>query len=112
MKFAIPAAVALTLAPFVLSGFHVTLLTEILIFALFAMSLDVQVGYARMFSFGHAAPYGVGAYAAAFALIHGVPLPFTLLISIVVVFALSVPVGWLCTRACVHCVPIRLRLTT
>lgn len=99
MKFAIPTAVVLALAPFLLSGFHVTLLTEILIFALFAMSLDVQVGYARLFSFGHAAPYGIGAYVAAFALLHGVPLPFALLISVLAVFALSVPIGWLCTRA-------------
>ncbi|MGW1419984.1 branched-chain amino acid ABC transporter permease [Bradyrhizobium manausense] len=100
MKYVIPIFVLLALAPFFVSGFHVTLLTEILIFALFAMSLDVQVGYARMFSFGHAAPYGVGAYVAAFSLVVGqLPLPVAILIAVAAVFILSIPVGWLCTRA-------------
>ncbi|WFU79227.1 branched-chain amino acid ABC transporter permease [Bradyrhizobium sp. CIAT3101] len=100
MKYAVPVVALLLSAPFFLPGFHVTLLTEILIFALFAMSLDVQVGYARMFSFGHAAPYGVGAYVAAFALVVGkLPLPIAILIAVVAVFILSIPIGWLCTRA-------------
>ena len=40
-----------------------TLLTEALILGLFAMSLDLMVGYTRLVSFGHAAAYGFGAYA-------------------------------------------------
>ena len=36
-----------------------------LIFAIFTMSLDLLVGYAGLPSFGHAAFYGVGAYACA-----------------------------------------------
>ncbi|MCK1513175.1 branched-chain amino acid ABC transporter permease [Bradyrhizobium sp. 190] len=100
MKYAFPLFSVLALAPLVLPGFHVTLLTEILIFALFAMSLDVQVGYARMFSFGHAAPYGVGAYVAAFALSSGnLPLPGAVLVAVIAVFILAIPIGWLCTRA-------------
>lgn len=90
----------LAAAPAVLLGYHVTLLTEILIAALFAMSLDLQVGYARMFSFGHAGPYGVGAYVTAFAMAYGHwPLPFAILTGVVVTAIISVPVGWLCTRA-------------
>jgi branched-chain amino acid transport system permease protein len=96
----IPLIAALAVAPAFVSGFHLTLLTEILIFALFAMSLDVQVGYAKMFSFGHAAPYGVSAYITAFSLLTlNLPLPLALLIGVLSAFLLAVPIGWLCTRA-------------
>ncbi|MGE0723724.1 MAG: branched-chain amino acid ABC transporter permease [Alphaproteobacteria bacterium] len=91
---------ALAAAPMALSGFHVGLLTELLILGLFAMSLDIQVGYARMVSFGHAGPYGVGAFAAAILMAKlGWPLPFAIAGAMIVTAALAVPVGWLCTRA-------------
>ncbi len=99
MKFAVPLAAAMVAAPFVLPGFQITLLTEILIFALFAMSLDVQLGYARMFSFGQVAPYGAGAYVAAFALVNGWSLPAAIVVAIVLVTLIAIPIGWLCTRA-------------
>lgn len=99
MKIGIPVLVLFALAPFAASSFQVLLLTEILIFALFAMSLDVQIGYARMFSFGHVLPYGVGAYVAAFALMNGWSLPIAILVAFACTTLLSVPIGWLCTRA-------------
>ncbi|MCO5396620.1 branched-chain amino acid ABC transporter permease [Ralstonia soli] len=99
MKITVPIVIALAAAPLYLAGFQLTLLTEILIFALFAMSLDLQMGYARMFSFGHVAPYGAGAYIAAFAMMHGCSLPWAILLSLVIVTILAVPIGWLCTRA-------------
>jgi branched-chain amino acid transport system permease protein len=36
--------------------------TKVMILAIFALSLDMLVGYTRLVSFGHAAFYGVGAY--------------------------------------------------
>jgi branched-chain amino acid transport system permease protein len=59
--------IALCLAPFVLSLFHLNLLTEILIFAVFALSLNVLVGFTGLVSLGHAAFFGVGAYTAGLA---------------------------------------------
>lgn len=50
--------------PVFLSSYPVFVLTSILIFAVFAMSLDVLIGYLGYTSFGHAAFFGVGAYAA------------------------------------------------
>jgi branched-chain amino acid transport system permease protein len=38
------------------------LATEILVFAIFAMSLDMLMGYTGMLSLGHAAFFGIGAY--------------------------------------------------
>ena len=39
-----------------------SILTKVLIFALFAMSLDLTMGYAGLVSFGHAAFLGVAGY--------------------------------------------------
>ncbi|MFC0558359.1 branched-chain amino acid ABC transporter permease [Halalkalibacter alkalisediminis] len=63
LKFLV-AIVALALAPFVLSLFHLNLLSEILILAVFALSLNILVGFTGLVSLGHAAFFGVGAYTA------------------------------------------------
>ncbi|HUB97545.1 MAG TPA: branched-chain amino acid ABC transporter permease [Stellaceae bacterium] len=49
--------------PHVLTQYFLGLTTKMLIFALFAMSLDLLLGYAGLASLGHAAFFGVGAYA-------------------------------------------------
>jgi branched-chain amino acid transport system permease protein len=59
------AAAALALAPPLLPGFALTLLTQILIYAIFAMSLDLLLGYAGLASLGHAAYFGLAAYVVA-----------------------------------------------
>jgi branched-chain amino acid transport system permease protein len=46
-------------------GQHAALVNEIAILALFALSLDLILGYAGIVSLGHAAFFGVGAYSAA-----------------------------------------------
>lgn len=51
-------------APF-LGSYWVGLLTQMLIFAILAMSLDILLGYTGMPSFGHAGFFGVAAYAVA-----------------------------------------------
>lgn len=53
----------LLLLPWPLDSYQLGLATKILIFALFAMSLDVVVGYAGLPSLGHAAYFGIGGYA-------------------------------------------------
>src|SRR5205085_7033276 len=56
------AAVALlALLPLALSSYQLGLLTKMLIFALFAMSLNLILGYAGLPSLGHAAYFAVGA---------------------------------------------------
>lgn len=59
--FAVVLAV-LAVLPSVLNLFYVRLLTEILIWALLAMSLDLLMGYLGLVSFAHAALAGIGAY--------------------------------------------------
>jgi len=54
---------ALAALPYVLSTYYLGLVVEMMIFALFAMSLDLLIGYTGMASLGHAAYFGVAAYA-------------------------------------------------
>lgn len=59
------AIVALLIAlPFATESFIIKTVTEVLIFGIFAMSLDLLVGYTGLVSFGHAAFFGIGAYSA------------------------------------------------
>jgi branched-chain amino acid transport system permease protein len=65
---------ALVLSWFTLPG-HALLGNEIAILALFALSLDLILGYAGIVSLGHAAFFGVGAYGAALFAKHVMPDP-------------------------------------
>ncbi len=53
----------LLLLPHLLSTYYLGLVVQMMIFALFAMSLDLLIGYTGMASLGHAAYFGVAAYA-------------------------------------------------
>ena len=59
--------VALLLFPLVAERFYIQLLTKVMTTAIFALSLDLLVGYTGLVSFGHAAFYGLGGYALAIA---------------------------------------------
>ena len=56
-------------------GQHAALVNEIAILALFALSLDLILGYAGIVSLGHAAFFGAGAYGAALFAKHVMPDP-------------------------------------
>jgi branched-chain amino acid transport system permease protein len=65
------ALIALPLTPWV-SKYWMLLAFDALIFGAIAMSLDLLMGYTGLVSFGHAAFYGLGAYATAILLERGV----------------------------------------
>jgi branched-chain amino acid transport system permease protein len=93
-------AIVLAAAPFGLPLFAMTLLTEALILGLLAMSLDLMVGYTRLISFGHAAAYGLGAYASGYLLLHtSLPLPFAVLAASALAGVVAIGVAWVCTLA-------------
>jgi branched-chain amino acid transport system permease protein len=80
--------------------YTLTLITEALIFGLFAMSLDLMVGYTRLYSFGHAGAYGLGAYATALMLLHfQLPLPLGILAGVALSAVVAVPIAWICTKS-------------
>lgn len=66
LPLALVLLLLLILLPFATESFVVKTVTEVLIYAIFAMSLDLLVGYTGLISFGHAAFFGIGAYAAGY----------------------------------------------
>jgi len=52
----------LSLLPLVLSQYYVGLVTQMMIYGIFAMSLDILLGYTGLPSLGHAAYFGVSGY--------------------------------------------------
>jgi len=91
---------ALAALPWILARHQLSLLTDLLIFGLFALSLDLIMGYTGMVSFGHAAYFGLGAYGSALVLIHfGQPIPVALLVGALLAGLIAAPVGWFSTRA-------------
>jgi branched-chain amino acid transport system permease protein len=59
------ALLALLVLPFLMTDYPRALVSEIFIFAIFAMSLDLLLGFTGLMSLGHAAFFGLGAYAVA-----------------------------------------------
>ena len=91
--------VLLLLFPAVAGKYQLTLFGEMAMFALACMSLYFMMGPGGMVSFGHAAFFGGGAYAAAL-LIHYVhtPMELALLLAPLCVGLLALIIGWFCVR--------------
>ena len=63
LLFVVGAFAALAVVPFIGSGYTVDLVTKIMIYAIFALSLELLVGSTGLVCFGQAAFFGIGAYA-------------------------------------------------
>jgi branched-chain amino acid transport system permease protein len=87
-----PVEIAFWLIPvaafFLLPGYRV-LGSQILIMALFALSLDLILGYAGIVSLGHAAFFGLGAYTAGLLAVHGWGEPLSGLVAAAAVAAIA-----------------------
>lgn len=95
----IGAVIAVALYPLVGSGLGTFLATDVAIWALFAVSLNILVGTTGLVSFGHAAYFGVGAYAAGILLKNsGLPFPVALLSAGVAAGPLAAIFGFFCVR--------------
>ena len=81
-----------TLLPFVVASDYLSLANQIAITALFAVSLDLILGYAGIVSLGHAAFFGLGAYTAGIISKAGWGEP---LIGLVLAAAMAGAVGYL-----------------
>ena len=93
------AAAALLAFPSVATPYRLSLMIEILIFAIFAMSLDLLLGYAGLVSFGHAASFGLGGYVVAYvAERHDANLLLTLPLAVGVTGAVAFVVGFFALR--------------
>ena len=96
---ALTALVVLLLLPLVLSDYSRALVSEIFIFAILAMSLDLLLGFTGLMSLGHAAFFGLGAYAVA---VLGVQLGLNawlgLLAGVALAGAGAAMIGFFCVR--------------
>lgn len=85
--------------PLFQSAYLIDVVTEILIYALFALSLNVIIGYSGNVSFGHAAYFAIGGYTNAILLTsHGWALVPSFVTSIVVTMIAAGFVAYFCTR--------------
>lgn len=91
---------ALAAAPWVLGKFPLRLLTESIIFSLYAVSYNLLLGYAGLLSFGHAMFFGVGAFGTAIFLkyLPGLPLFAAMGLGVVLTAAVGLVVGLLLLR--------------
>jgi branched-chain amino acid transport system permease protein len=72
---------------------------DIAAWALFAISVDLLLGYTGLLSFGHAAFWGSSSYVTGLIAIHwGVPFPLAILGGMIFAMAIAVPIGYLSVR--------------
>ncbi len=92
------AIAAFAALPLLGDDYAAVLATDILVATLFAASLQFLTGTGGMTSFGHAAYFGVGAYAAALADRAGWPFAVALAAAPLAACAAAVGFGWFCVR--------------
>ncbi|WP_265109820.1 ABC transporter permease [Halosolutus halophilus] len=73
------------------SSYAVTFVIEVMIWALFALSLDFVMGYTGLVSLGHALFYGLGAYAVAIALLY---VSGSAIVAIAFAIVVSAAIAW------------------
>ena len=89
----------LVVLPLVVQEFYLVLLTEVFIFALFAASLHFIMSNGGMVSFGHAAYFGLGAYAVAMLVVYGGASMEPAFLGAPLAAGLGAAVfGWFCVR--------------
>ena len=66
LAFGVPAAVILIVIPYLVEPYHAYLLSSGLTYAIAGLGFNLLLGYTGLLSFGHAAYFGMGAYAVAF----------------------------------------------
>lgn len=72
---------------------------DILLWGLFAISVDLLLGYAGLLTFGHAAFWGSAGYGAALVARNlQMPFPIAVLAGILIALALAIPIGYLSIR--------------
>lgn len=91
--------IVLAVLPFLAPQVVIIYMTDLLIFTLFALSLNLVVGYGGMLSMGHAAFFATGGYTAGLLVTHlGVAMLPALLAGPLVAAAVALVIGFFCVR--------------
>ncbi len=94
------AAVVLVTLPFWISGvYYLNVASQILFYAVFAIGLNILAGYGGLVSLGHAALFGIAAYATGYLLQAGFGHPAAILVALVVAMASTALYAVLSLRA-------------
>jgi branched-chain amino acid transport system permease protein len=92
-------AVVLALVPFVLAPAQLSVAVRVLIFAILSLGWNIMSGFGGMFSFGHAAYFGLGAYVSVWLLVErGISPWIGMVAGMVVAAAFAAFVGFLALR--------------
>lgn len=102
-KLGLAAVAGLAFVPLVSlvtgNDYAITLMEDVLIWGLFALSLDLVLGYAGLVSLGHAMFYGIGAYSAVLTIMHVSPsIIVALAAAVIICAAIAWVVGYLSIR--------------
>ena len=90
---------ALALLPALRDSYLAALFTQALIYAIFAMSLDLILGYTGLLSFGHAAFFGLGAYGTVVLQVqYGFSIWSAVLCALLLAAAAAAVIGYFCVR--------------
>jgi branched-chain amino acid transport system permease protein len=96
---AIAVAIVLALFPLLVGNYPRALVSEVFIFAILAMSLDLLLGYTGLTSLGHAVFFGLGAYCV---IVLGTILSLNawtgVFIGVIAAAALGIVIGYFCVR--------------
>ena len=88
-----------TALPFALSNYQVGLATEILIFGMLAMSIDILAGFAGRTSLGHGAIFGVSGYVVVYASAQaGLPPAFAFVLGVIAATLVAVVFATIAVR--------------
>ena len=92
---------AFVVAPLVVSPYYLIVLESALTFAIACLGLNLLLGHTGLLSFGHAAYFGIGAYAGGFLFTFADVTSFELYLvaGVLAATALAATVGALCVRA-------------
>ena len=91
--------VLVIVVPLFAGSYHMSMATQILIFGVFAMSLDLLMGYTGLSSFGHGAPFGAAAYGTGLLVKYGFQNPaLAILAGLVMAVIVSAIFGFLAVR--------------
>ncbi len=100
LALAAPVTVLLLALPHVIEPYQTILLAYGLVMAIAALGFNLLLGYTGLLSFGHAAYFGVGAYAVAFMVkyLHVHSMELFILGAIAASFVVTALFGWVCVR--------------
>jgi branched-chain amino acid transport system permease protein len=100
LALAVPIAAVLVLIPYVVPPYQAYLLSSGLTYAIAGLGFNLLLGYTGLLSFGHAAYFGMGAYAVAFLVkyLHTGSMELFLLGGVIAAALVSALIGFVCVR--------------